>query len=415
MSINGDKQGQNSPDAPENVPSNAASKPARQHRSRRRHAAHVGKNNRRGRWTHVYSALDLGTNNCRLLVAKPTSNGFRVIDAFSRIVRLGEGVSSRGALSEDAIERTIEALKVCAQKMERRGVTHMRNVATQACRSAENCDDFIQRVQQEARINIDIINPSEEARLAVIGCKALMDSKCKKAIVFDIGGGSTELIWTEIRPNGNPHILGWTSLPFGVVNLSEQYGGTDMVSPENYAAMVAIIKERLTLFEAEHNMTAEIKKGNVQMLGTSGTVTTLTSLYLQLPRYDRRQVDGTWVEASRLHNLCTDLSRMSYAERAAETCVGEDRAELVVAGCAILDAIMELWPVERIRVADRGIREGLLLELMDEHHFKRPHKNAKKSTRTNSSRHRRSRNRTSKDKNQKTAPFTSQDQNIIVA
>lgn len=321
--------------------------------------------NGRRRPLPVYGALDLGTNNCRLLVARPVGAGFRVVDAFSRIVRLGEGLAATGRLSEAAVERTLEALSICAHKMRARGVTHMRNVATHACRHAANCGDFVTRVERETGLSLDIIPPAEEARLAVMGCQALLDKHTRRAIVFDIGGGSTEMIWTAVTRDAPPRILGWTSIPYGVVNLSEIFGSAQAISPDRYDAMVRLVKERLVPFDKRYNMSIAIRKGGVQMLGTSGTVTTLTSLYLNLPRYDRSRVDGASIESSALRDLCSRLSGMDFDRRSDLSCIGSDRAELIVAGCAILDAILDLWPVDRIRVADRGIREGMLIELMD--------------------------------------------------
>lgn len=312
----------------------------------------------------LYGVLDLGTNNCRLLVARPEGRSFRVVDAFSRIVRLGEGLATSGHLSEAAVDRAIAALKICAAKMRNRGVTHMRNVATQACRQADNCDEFVTRVRQETGLSLDIIAPEEEARLAVMGCQALMDRDRRRAIVFDIGGGSTELIWTAVARNEKPRILGWISVPFGVVNLSELFDCRDAVTPETYSNMVATVRDRLVPFDKRYNLGPAIARGRVQMLGTSGTVTTLTSLHLELPRYDRAVVDGSWMRTADLRDLSSRLSGMDYDARANFGCMGPDRAELVVAGCAILDAIFELWPVDRIRVADRGIREGMLVDLM---------------------------------------------------
>lgn len=312
----------------------------------------------------LLGALDLGTNNCRLLVAKPEGGSFRVVDAFSRIVRLGEGLASSGKLSDAAVERTIAALKVCARKMQDRGVTRMRNVATEACRKADNCEEFVARVRAETGLDLDIIAPAEEARLAVMGCQALIDPRCRRAIVFDIGGGSTELIWTAIEANRSPRILGWTSVPYGVVNLSELFPCHAAMQPEVYADMVATVREHLVTFDKRYNLAPAVQKGRVQMLGTSGTVTTLTSLHLELPRYDRSKVDGAWMQTTDLKELSAALSSMDYDARANFGCMGADRAELVVAGCAILDAIFDLWPVDRIRVADRGIREGMLLDLM---------------------------------------------------
>ncbi|MBL4639667.1 MAG: Ppx/GppA family phosphatase [Kordiimonadaceae bacterium] len=313
----------------------------------------------------VYSAIDLGTNNCRLLVAKPTGNGFRVIDAFSRIVRLGEGVSQSGNLSEEAMDRTIEALKVCAEKIKRRNVTCMRHVATEACRVAGNADEFIERVRKETGINLDIITAGEEARLAVMGCQSLIAPGNKNALVFDIGGGSTELIWVRVLKGKRTEMRGWMSIPWGVVNLSEEYGQTGQRLPDaDYEKMVNTVKEHLHSFEATRKISEVVKRRKTQFLGTSGTVTTLASLHLKLPRYIRDRVDGAWMKTSAIKQLSRDVARMTHAERAAQPCIGEERADLVVAGCAILEAILGMWHVPSLRVADRGIREGILRGLM---------------------------------------------------
>ncbi|WP_188873834.1 Ppx/GppA phosphatase family protein [Iodidimonas muriae] len=313
----------------------------------------------------VYSAIDLGTNNCRLLVAKPTRNGFRVIDAFSRIVRLGEGLELSGRLSDAAMDRAVGALKICAQKIKSRKVTCMRSVATEACRAAVNCSDFVARVKRETGLNLDVISPAEEARLAVVGCQSLMDQRYSHALVFDIGGGSTELIFIEKRTGGQFSILAWTSVPFGVTTIAERFD-CHSLSSETYKEMVALIANHLADFEELGKLVGYVKRGKVQLLGTSGTITTLASVQLGLKRYDRSRIDGAWLRAGSVHALARAVALMPYEERLAQPCIGEDRVDYVVAGCAILDAILTQWPFTRIRVADRGIREGVLRGLMNE-------------------------------------------------
>ena len=285
-----------------------------------------------------------------------------MIDSFSRIVRLGEGVGQRGALSPQAMRRTVEALKVCSDKMQRRGVTRQRHVATAACRNAENQAEFLDLVEKEVGLRLDVIGPDEEARLAVSGCVSLFDDGSDHAFVFDIGGGSTELIWVVITPGGYD-ILAWTSLPHGVVSLSEAYDGHN-VTPDSYAAMVAAVTEDLAVFEARHHLPDWIDQHRVQMIGTSGTVTTVAGIHQGLKRYDRRQVDGMWIDREDVRTVSHRLASMTYDQRVAEPCVGKERADLVVAGCAIYEAIANMWPCERLRVADRGLREGILLDLM---------------------------------------------------
>lgn len=316
-----------------------------------------------GRWEHTYAALDLGTNNCRLLVARPASDGFRVIDSFSRIVRLGQGVNASGRLSETAMDRAIAALHVCAAKMKRRHVTISRSVATAACRQAENGGAFLERVASETGIQLETIDAAEEARLAMAGCTPLLDQKCENAMVFDIGGGSTEVMWLRRCQRGMPELLAWTSLPYGVVTLAETYGGTH-VPRETYDAMVGRMAELLDPFEVEHGLADMVGSGAAQMIGTSGTVTTLAALNLGLPRYERRLIDGTWLDADAIREVSGRLSSMSYEERSGHPCIGEGRADLVIAGCAIFDAIFRTWPAPGVRVADRGVRDGMLFHLM---------------------------------------------------
>lgn len=310
---------------------------------------------------HVYAALDLGTNNCRLLIARPTRGGFRVIDSFSRIVRLGEGLGANGRLGEPAVERTIAALKICAGKIRRRGVTRARHVATEACRRASNCEDFLAKVSAETGIAFEIISAQEEAALALAGCAPLIEDEASHVLVFDIGGGSTEVAWVEA--GNNPRILDSLSLPCGVVDMSERYGGRD-VSAASYRAMVDEVAARLAPFEARHGIRARVAEGRVQMIGTSGTVTTLMGMLLDLPRYDRSRVDGTRLAFDAMWAIADDLLAMGYEARAAHPCILGARAEFVIPGTAILAAICETWPVGCLTVADRGLREGILLHLM---------------------------------------------------
>jgi exopolyphosphatase/guanosine-5'-triphosphate,3'-diphosphate pyrophosphatase len=313
-----------------------------------------------------YAALDLGTNNCRLLVARQSRTGFRVVDAFSRIVRLGEGLAATGTLSEGAMARTLEALRVCADKIAFRRVAAGRYVATEACRQATNCDVFLARVREEVGLEIEIISSREEARLVVGGCAPLLNPRIPYAIVFDIGGGSTEVVWLQLwggQHRRRPEILGSVSLPFGVVTLTDRFGGAE-VSPAAYRAMVAETMVALAPFERTYDIRRRVRTGRAQMLGSSGTVTTLAGIHLALPRYTRALVDGSVLTFEQIAVVSAHLAGLDLAGRAANPCVGRERADLVLSGCAILDAICATWPVGYLRVADRGVREGILFDLM---------------------------------------------------
>lgn len=315
-----------------------------------------------------YAAIDLGTNNCRLLIARPSGDHFVVVDAFSRVVRLGEGLAQSGRLSDEAMERAVVALRVCAEKLKRRNVHLARSVATEACRRASNGPEFIERVRAETGIVLDIISAREEARLAVLGCHILLEPGHGPALVFDIGGGSTELVLIESGPTV-PLILDWVSVPWGVVSLTESCDA-DSDDPgaraARYAQMRQWVGDSFAAFAERIGdvRDAAARDGELRLLGTSGTVTTLASLHLDLPQYDRSAVDGLIVPAESMRAISTRLSSLSLAERREVPCIGRERADLVVAGCAILEAILDLWPADRLAVADRGIREGILRSLI---------------------------------------------------
>jgi len=312
---------------------------------------------------HSYAAIDLGTNNCRLLIARPAGGNFTVIDAFSRVVRLGEGLAQTGRLSDEAMDRAVGALKVCSEKLRRRNVRLARSVATEACRQAENGNEFIERVRRETGIVLDIISAEEEARLAVLGCHILLEEGTGPAVIFDIGGGSTELVLVE-QSGPVPVIVDWLSVPWGVVSLTETCG-MDETSAEQrasrYAEMRRLVSESFAAFAGRIE---EARRPDLRLLGTSGTVTTLASLHLELPQYDRKAVDGLIVPASSMRDISDRLSTMSPDDRRQLPCIGNERADLVVAGCAILESILDIWPADRLGVADRGIREGILRSLM---------------------------------------------------
>ena len=324
----------------------------------------------------LFAALDLGTNNCRLLIAAPTRGGFRVVDAYSRIVRLGEGLSQTGRLQPAAMDRALAALAVCAERLRRRGAPTLRAIATQACRSAQNGAEFIDRVQAETGIQLQVITPHEEARLSVAGCLALLDPTDRAALVLDVGGGSTELSWVDLASvtpdaatgviTAMPPIKAWLSIPIGVVTLAELFPEIRPGHQAWFRSMVDAVKARIEAFPRAEGLRGAFDEGRAHLVGTSGAITSLAGIFLDLPRYDRAQVDGLWMSRADCEATAERLLALDPAGRAAHACIGADRADLVLAGAAILQAVQELWPCDRVRVADRGLREGLLLSLMAE-------------------------------------------------
>lgn len=317
----------------------------------------------------LLAALDLGTNNCRLLVAEPSGDGgFRVTDSFSRIVRLGEGLGRTGVLAEAAMERALDALTVCAARLRRSGVRRVRAVATQACRAAANGEAFIRRVQEETGLKLEVIAPEEEARLSVAGCRTLVTPGHDAALVLDVGGGSTELAWLDLHrfgPDGRPKLAAWASLPIGVVSLAERHPEAEGRASKAWSSMLAEASEAVRGAGDPARLAGSFAAGRGQVIGTSGAVTSLAALHMRLPRYERDQVDGAWVTDADCRAVTERLLGMTIVERGAETCIGPQRADLILAGAAILRAVLDAWPAPRVRVADRGLREGLLLDMLE--------------------------------------------------
>ncbi|MEW5685047.1 MAG: Ppx/GppA phosphatase family protein [Pseudomonadota bacterium] len=320
--------------------------------------------------TPCYAALDLGTNNCRLLIATPAQTGFRVVEAYSRIVRLGEGLSQSGRLSEAAMDRALAALKVSGEKVRRRRVVKFRAIATQACRMAENGQAFVNRVANETGVKLQIISPQEEARLSVTGCLNLLDDRHEAALVVDVGGGSTELSWVDLAAwqaqAAAPPVRAWLSVPIGVVTLAERFPEGEVATEGWFRQMVDHVKEQIAAFRRADPMKPIFEGDRAHLVGTSGAITSLAGLHLDLPRYDRNRVDGIWMSRGECEAAAGRLLSLTASQRAAQPCIGPDRADLVLAGAAILQAVQEQWPCERVRVADRGLREGILLSLMAE-------------------------------------------------
>lgn len=327
---------------------------------------------RRGKASY-YGAIDLGTNNCRLLVARSQSEGFQIVDSYSNVVRLGAGLASTGRLSNESMDAAVKAIGVCANKMKAKSVKRWRCIATQACREAENGEEFLQRVKSETGLTFETISPRVEARLSVMGCLNLIDRTKDVALVIDIGGGSTELSWVDIRRLNTeenirlhrPPISAWVSLPMGVVNLSEKFPERPDDLEGWYEDMKTYVRDEIFKQNCEKRFANVFRENRGHLVGTSGTITSLTSVYLELPYYQRAKIDGIWVNTADIHCTAKRLTSLPLAEREAEPCIGKDRATMLSAGCAIFDVICEFWPTEMTRVADRGLREGMLMGLMN--------------------------------------------------
>ena len=326
-----------------------------------------GTGKRRGlaRRAPILAVLDLGSNNCRLLIARPAPDGgFRIVDSFSRIVRLGEGVARTGRLGDAAIARTLEALAICAEHIRSSGATHVRAIVTAAGRAAANTGVLVARARAETGIALEIVSAEEEAELAAIGCAPLIGRSFEGALVFDIGGGSTEIIWMRREPR-DARIVRMASVPVGVVTLAEDIAHVAMDSA-SFDAMRARMIARLSHVREEMDAAAPFSREANHLLGTSGTVTTLAAVAMGLDRYIRSRVDASWHDCTDILAVVDRLIGLDHAGRASIGPIGPDRADLVLPGCAIFAAIHALWPCAQLRVADRGLREGMLRRLLEE-------------------------------------------------
>jgi len=360
------------PDA-QNAGSEQAAPNGRSSRRRPRHKRGSGGNGRStGKNSHTFAAVDLGTNNCRLLIARDAGESFRIIDSYSRVVRLGQGLAATGKLSDESMDAAVEAIAVCASKMKAKRVKRWRCVATEACRRASNGQGFLKRVKEETGISMEVISPRVESRLAVMGCVNLVDPTKDVSLVIDIGGGSTELSWVDVRKLRDdranhrlhrPPISAWASLPIGVVTLSELVPEIEDKAVW-YQQLKDVVREKIVEQGCETRFTNLFQQGRGHLIGTSGTITSLAGIHLKLPYYQRAKVDGLWFRSADAVSVARDMGSKSFEERAKEPCIGKDRANLLVAGCAITDVLCEMWPSKMIRVADRGLREGILIGLM---------------------------------------------------
>ncbi len=317
----------------------------------------------------LFAALDLGTNNCRMLMAAAGPDGaLRVVDGYSRIVRLGEGLAHTGRLSDAAMARAYQALKACAERIEARRPVAVGCVATQACRAAANGATFLNRIEKDLGLRFEIISAEEEAKLSVLGCATLLEPAVEHAMIVDIGGGSTEMSWVSPRAvlaaTLDPPILSWGTSPLGVVTLAEEESEPEHGKEAWYEALVQRLMETVANVGDAHALAPAFADGRGHIIGTSGTVTSLAGVHLDLPRYNRAKVDGIWFDVKDCRAAIARLLAQTREERAANACIGKERADLVVIGGAILDAVLRVWPAERIRVADRGLREGVLMRLI---------------------------------------------------
>lgn len=309
------------------------------------------------------AAVDLGSNTCRLIISEVFSDGTRKnLEIFSRMVRLAENLSHSESLEPAAMERAISVLKTCSRKIKDYQPSHIRCVATEACRRSSNSDFFRRSVKQKTSLKLEVISSEEEAELCLRGCEELLDPTIPYGIVFDIGGGSSEVMWVKVNPDNQGELLEFISLPFGVVGLSETYGTyTGMVFEDIGHAIQQTLKE----MKAYNEIQSLIKAKQVQMIGCSGTATTIAALKLELEAYDRQMIDGAIIKRKDIEKIKYMLWDMSPAERVAHPCIGPGRSDLVVPGLSIFAGIYDAFPVQDMCVADRGVRDGVIAVLAD--------------------------------------------------
>lgn len=307
-----------------------------------------------------FAAIDLGSNSCRLLICTPTSTGLEVVEAFSRVVRLSEGLPRTGVMSQAAMDRVLVVLEQSAKRLRRFTPHYLDCVATEACRTAKNTDPFLRRIKENIGFDFRVISQEEEARLTVEGISSLLDPSYPYALVFDVGGGSTEVVLLQQNTEAPNEVVDWMSLPVGVVSI------TEIEKPDcatSYLRVVSSLKETLLKFGAPHNISDLIQKNQIQLIGSSGTATTAAALHLDLHYYDRQRIDGQTLTFEDVERVIKNIQMMSFEERVQHPCIGPERADLVLGGMAIFEGLAKAWPIGRVTVADRGVRDGLIKKM----------------------------------------------------
>lgn len=319
-----------------------------------------------------HAVIDLGTNNCRMLIADSLVSAYRgpsrlphsaqrfhIVDSFSKVVRLGEGLARSNQLSEAAMQRTLAALTTCAARIRAQGVSQVRAVATEACRRASNGAQFVAEVQRVTGLTLDIISSEEEARLGLDACAPLLSSRFQHALVYDIGGGSTEVSFLQVPARGSYRLISTASLPYGVVTLAEDPNA-------HYEDIVRSVGARIRKLAFFAQVGAALSAGQVQFVGMSTTVTTLAALSKGLKRYNRNLIDGSRLKVSEMQQQIYRLRDIALRKDPMPSTIGRGRTDLVLPGCAVLEGIVSAWSFRATDVADRGLREGLLATLLAE-------------------------------------------------
>ncbi len=305
-------------------------------------------------------AIDIGSNSVRLLVAEALrGSNYRILDEEREPTRLGRSVSSKGQLDDESMERTIAALNTFKQIAAGYQVTTLRTIATCAVRESRNGPEFCRRVREQVGLDVEVISGEREAQLAFASVQHAFDLSSKNVIVADIGGGSTELIFAT----GNL-IESIFSTPLGAVRLTEQFGIGEGVEDADFARGL----ERL-----EEEVASCLKKRTTRplfaphfLVGCGGTFTTLAELMMAAKREVDVPVAGYRVSQAEIRHLLDRLTKMPLRARRNLPGMTPDRADIIVAGLTIVDALLKRFRVNTVLVHTRGVRDGLVREMIEE-------------------------------------------------
>ena len=296
----------------------------------------------------MQAAIDVGSNTVRMLIGECRDNMLYPEKYYRSISRLAGGFSPQNELADESMERTLDVLNRYSKILQSSGVADVRVVGTAALRRAVNRQLFVDRVQTETGLVIEIIDGAEEARLMARGVLSVVQPVPAAAVIFDIGGGSTEFVCVQ-----QGMIKFQQSYALGVVQLSE--GFSTVQQRNNYVAQVV---SRFVAMLAGHDLLAQ----PYQLIGTAGTLTTLAAMHLQLAEYDARLINNHVIPAGYLRTLQLKLQAMSEFER--ENLIGMEkgRGDLILPGLDIVLQLLERFELKELKIADSGLLEGVLLE-----------------------------------------------------
>jgi exopolyphosphatase/guanosine-5'-triphosphate,3'-diphosphate pyrophosphatase len=305
----------------------------------------------------IFAVVDVGSNTLRLLVSDVSGRGARPLRYERVITRLGAGLGESGLLGEKASENSLAALSRFAEIIRQSGTERTWCVGTSALREARNARDFVERARREAGLEVEIVDGEREARLTARGVLSAIDGP-REYLIMDIGGGSTEFIYSTDEPSGARHL----TVPVGVVKMVEAHMHADPPTDEELAALREAARGVSDVLKDEFGGRA---KDGARLVGTAGTATTLAAIDLGLERFDAGRVHNHIIPLARLEEMASSLCSMPASERAGVKGLEPQRADLIIPGIILTISVMTAFSFPEILISSAGLLEGMAEELYE--------------------------------------------------